>query len=128
MCEKPDLTQHLTPNQLEVLELVCEGYTRREIANKLTKSPATIKNTVEAILERLGCRNSLEACAVFHGAKKPIEVIKRTTKKQTIIHLWRDKGLTSRQIADRMETPICYVCEVIHSEKKRLERAKIASF
>jgi DNA-binding CsgD family transcriptional regulator len=44
----------LTERQLEVLQLVAEGLTNREIARRLFISPATVRTHLEHIFEKLG--------------------------------------------------------------------------
>ncbi len=56
----------LTERELEVLELVAEGMSNREIAEKLYISENTAKNHVRNILEKLHTHTRTEAvtCAV----------------------------------------------------------------
>ena len=51
----------LTSRQQEVLRLLGEGLTTREIADRLVCAHATARNHVQAILIRLGCRSQLAA-------------------------------------------------------------------
>ena len=51
----------LTPRQLEVLRLICEGRPNKTIARELSISDATVKLHVSAILQALGVRNRTEA-------------------------------------------------------------------
>ena len=51
----------LTPRQHEVLRLLGQGLTTREIADQLVCAHATARNHVQAILIRLGCRSQLAA-------------------------------------------------------------------
>ncbi|MTD13922.1 response regulator [Nakamurella sp. YIM 132087] len=57
-------TDLLTPRELEVLELVCEGRANKEIAAALGLSINTVRNHVAHLLEKLGVRSKLEAVAV----------------------------------------------------------------
>jgi DNA-binding NarL/FixJ family response regulator len=54
----------LTPRELEVLRLVTEGRTNREIAGRLQISAGTVKNHVEHIIAKLGVSDRTQA-AVF---------------------------------------------------------------
>jgi DNA-binding CsgD family transcriptional regulator len=54
-------THGLTPRQAEILELVRQGCTDREIAQRLYLSPKTVSNHVSAILAKLGVRSRREA-------------------------------------------------------------------
>jgi DNA-binding NarL/FixJ family response regulator len=51
----------LTGREIEVLQLVAEGFTSREIGEKLFISENTVKNHVRNILDKLGLRSRGEA-------------------------------------------------------------------
>lgn len=51
----------LTKRQMEVLGLVAEGLTNREIADELVLSPRTVEMHVSNILSRMDCRSRTEA-------------------------------------------------------------------
>jgi DNA-binding NarL/FixJ family response regulator len=51
----------LTPRMREVLALMAEGKTNREIAYVLGLSPFTVKNYIERIFERLGAMDRVQA-------------------------------------------------------------------
>ena len=53
----------LTPRQLEVLELLGEGKSVREIGAGLYLSQATVRNHVRSLLQALGAHSQLEALA-----------------------------------------------------------------
>lgn len=55
------LVQDLTPRELEVLRLVAEGYTNKEIASALHLAEGTVKNHVSMILPKLGARDRTHA-------------------------------------------------------------------
>lgn len=52
---------HLTPRQLEVLALLCEGMTNKHISRKLGISNATVKIHISCILRALEVTNRLQA-------------------------------------------------------------------
>jgi DNA-binding NarL/FixJ family response regulator len=58
--ETDDPTPTLTPRQREVLELVAQGMTNREIAQALHISPDTVKYHVSNVLERLHVQSRYE--------------------------------------------------------------------
>jgi DNA-binding NarL/FixJ family response regulator len=59
MRSTPPMT--LTPRQRQVLSLMAEGKTTREIAYELGLSPFTVKNYIERIYERLGALDRVQA-------------------------------------------------------------------
>jgi DNA-binding NarL/FixJ family response regulator len=63
----PTGVEGLTARQLEVLELLGEGLTNAEIADRLFLSTRTVDHHVSAILTRLGARNRSQAA---HHARR----------------------------------------------------------
>ncbi len=55
---------HLTARQLEVLSLVCKGYSNKQIADHTKTVEATAKAHVSAILRELGVENRTQALLV----------------------------------------------------------------
>jgi DNA-binding NarL/FixJ family response regulator len=47
--------------ELQVLALLCEGFTNQEIAQRLNISLNTTKGHVKEVMRKLGCRNRVEA-------------------------------------------------------------------
>ncbi|MEM8535410.1 MAG: response regulator transcription factor [Chloroflexota bacterium] len=64
---EPDV--HLTPREREILHLLANGSTNREIAVKLVVSEGTVKNHISHILQRLDLRDRTQAAvyAVRNG-------------------------------------------------------------
>lgn len=60
---EPDAYSELTPRELEVLELIGEGYTNQEIAGKLYIEVGTVKNHVHNILKKLDVTSRGDAAA-----------------------------------------------------------------
>lgn len=58
----------LSEREREVLRLLASGKDTRSIADSLCISPATVRNHIQHILEKLGCHNRLQALALaFHS-------------------------------------------------------------
>jgi DNA-binding NarL/FixJ family response regulator len=55
----------LSVRQRQVLQLVCEGASNKEIARKLSISEATVKVHVGAAFRVIGVTNRVQAAAVF---------------------------------------------------------------
>jgi DNA-binding NarL/FixJ family response regulator len=62
--EMPGADEPLNQRQREVLRLVAEGLSNREIAVRTHLSEYTVKSYIEEILERLGARNRVHAAIV----------------------------------------------------------------
>ena len=62
--------QHLTPRELEILELLSRGWTNNSIANKLTISINTVKYHLKKIFIKLGVKNRIEALNRFQHSEQ----------------------------------------------------------
>ncbi len=58
------LTTHLTKREIEVLTLLAEGSTNKQIAQNLSVSLSTVKYHVHGILTKLGAANRAEAVSL----------------------------------------------------------------
>ena len=56
----------LTPRQLEVLSLLCQGCSNKLICRRLDIRPGTVKVHISRILRELGVENRLQAVLVAH--------------------------------------------------------------
>jgi DNA-binding NarL/FixJ family response regulator len=56
----------LSARELEVLRLLAEGLTDRQIAESLTVSPRTVETHVSSVLHKLGARNRAQAARLYH--------------------------------------------------------------
>ncbi|MEJ5314038.1 MULTISPECIES: response regulator transcription factor [Anaerolinea] len=56
-----DLAEPLSPREIEVLFLVAEGKSNREIAEQLVITEGTVKNHLSSILSKLGAKDRLQA-------------------------------------------------------------------
>ena len=59
--EIPPEIEQLTPREREVLQLIAQGYSNREIAEALYIAERTVKNHVNKILGQLGVRDRTQA-------------------------------------------------------------------
>lgn len=59
-----DLSRLLTKRELDVVELVAQGLTNKEIAREIGISPATVKTHVERIIGKLGVADRTQAAVM----------------------------------------------------------------
>jgi DNA-binding CsgD family transcriptional regulator len=52
--------RELSPREQQVAALVCLNFTNRQIANRLSISPETVKSHVRSVLHKFGLRSKLE--------------------------------------------------------------------
>ena len=66
------LPDDLTPREAEVLSLVAEGLSNREIASTLVVSEATVKTHINHVFAKIGVRDRAQAVhyAYTHGLAK----------------------------------------------------------
>ena len=71
--DAPDAAKSLTKREREILALVAEGMSNREIAERLVLSPETVKSHVAAILSKLDLSDRTQAAvyAVRNGLAQP---------------------------------------------------------
>jgi len=53
----------LTDQELQILKLICDGQTNREIAEHVAFAEKTVRNYVSRIFNKLGMANRAEAAA-----------------------------------------------------------------
>jgi DNA-binding NarL/FixJ family response regulator len=58
------IVEALTPREVEVLQLISQGFQDKEIAKVLSIATATVKNHVKSILGKMGVRNRTQAASV----------------------------------------------------------------
>ncbi len=61
----------LTPREEEILALIAQGSSNREIAQHLYISEKTVKNHITNLLGRLGLRDRTQAAIYFHSLSAP---------------------------------------------------------
>ena len=66
---RPGMTE-LTPHQREILSLVAQGLTYKEIAQRLHITEQTVKYHMSKIVEKLGVENRAQAIAFYLRAQK----------------------------------------------------------
>jgi LuxR family maltose regulon positive regulatory protein len=61
-----ELLEPLTPRELEIMRLICKGYSNPEIASELVVTINTIKKHTSNIYGKLGVRSRTQAIARAH--------------------------------------------------------------
>jgi DNA-binding NarL/FixJ family response regulator len=67
--EQPAVAPTLTPREEEILELLAEGFSNREIAARLFLQPQTVKNYVHLVLQKLNMRSRLDIIRKLRSPK-----------------------------------------------------------
>ncbi|WP_010250922.1 response regulator [Acetivibrio cellulolyticus] len=60
LIQKDELTNLLTPREIEIINLVVDGKDNRDIANSLFISEGTVRNTISLILKKLNLRDRIQ--------------------------------------------------------------------
>lgn len=55
----------LSTREIRILELLCDGYSDKEIAKKLKNSPRTIQTHITRLALKLNARNRTAAVAIY---------------------------------------------------------------
>jgi DNA-binding CsgD family transcriptional regulator len=63
---RPSSARKVTPRELEVLALIADGYSTREIAQMLWITDETVRTHVRRLLSRLGARTRAHAVAIAY--------------------------------------------------------------
>lgn len=65
------LTKHLTAKEQQILDLVGEGLTNRQIAERLSLADKTVKNYVSTLLGKLGVETRTQAAILAARRRRP---------------------------------------------------------
>jgi DNA-binding CsgD family transcriptional regulator len=61
----PSVSQGLTPREKEIMDLIAEGLSNRQIAERLVISPKTVKNHICNIYQRIGIHERRQAVSLW---------------------------------------------------------------
>ncbi|RRH95983.1 DNA-binding response regulator [Mesorhizobium tamadayense] len=67
---KPDPLSQLTGREAEILRLVAEGLSNKEVAARLSLQEKTVKHHMTRVLAKLNVRNRTEAALLMHEARE----------------------------------------------------------
>jgi two-component system, NarL family, nitrate/nitrite response regulator NarL len=93
---------NLTFRELEVLRLVAQGLSNRQIADRLFVSLYTVKNHVHNILEKLRVQRRVDAVEIAYE-RNWLKRVRRQPASQCVTSA--EDGETSRQDSDNREDP-----------------------
>jgi two-component system, NarL family, nitrate/nitrite response regulator NarL len=65
--DKPLPTPSLTERERQIMRLVCEGHSNKEVARKLSVSEGTVNVHLHHVFEKLAIRNRTELVAYHFG-------------------------------------------------------------
>jgi DNA-binding NarL/FixJ family response regulator len=65
---QPEISVSLTPREYQVMTLIAEGLSNKEIAVRLRIAVHTVKSHVHNVLAKLALRTRLEVAVRFHAA------------------------------------------------------------
>jgi DNA-binding NarL/FixJ family response regulator len=68
--------EKLSPREVEVLELLAQGYLYKEISESLALSYETVHNYIRRIYEKLRVRSRSQAVAKYYAQKQPVPLAK----------------------------------------------------
>jgi two-component system nitrate/nitrite response regulator NarL len=69
---KADPLRQLTGREAEILRLVAEGLSNKEVATRLALQEKTVKHHMTRVLAKLNVRNRTEAALVLHEARERV--------------------------------------------------------
>jgi DNA-binding NarL/FixJ family response regulator len=83
------LSEKITEREMDVLSLLEQGHSDKEIARLLTIAPATAKNHVKRILEKIGAKNRTQAVSIARQ-------VGRSTRERHLIPLTQMRATKRR--------------------------------
>lgn len=92
----------LSPKETEVLACIAEGLTDAEIAEKLGKSLATVKQQVGDILRKLGVSSRVVAAQCVTGKPAGVGTGQLLSEKQLEVLRCVAEGLTNAEVGERL--------------------------
>jgi DNA-binding NarL/FixJ family response regulator len=72
--QRAERETHLTFRELEIIKLIDQGLSNKEIARRLSIEVATVKNHVHNILEKLDVARRAEVATAFRGLRAGAEI------------------------------------------------------
>lgn len=60
---------HISKREKDIIVLICEGKTNKDIAAVLFISPVTVRDHLSRIFEKTNCRSRLQLANLFHGQR-----------------------------------------------------------
>jgi DNA-binding NarL/FixJ family response regulator len=86
ICPSTGIAQSLTRREREILHLICQDFTNRDIANHLIIEVGTVKNHVHNILAKLNVNSRREAATILtamgHGSPRPFQRMQPNAQEQ----------------------------------------------
>lgn len=64
ICLPPSITSFLTPRECDIVQLICQGLSNKEIACAMDVAYSTVKNHITSVMEKLGLEHRTQI-AVF---------------------------------------------------------------
>jgi DNA-binding CsgD family transcriptional regulator len=74
LLEEQQHLPRLTPREREIMDLVAEGRTNAEIAERLWVSPVTVRKHLENVYAKLGVHTRTAAAALIGGRSRPSQI------------------------------------------------------
>jgi DNA-binding NarL/FixJ family response regulator len=109
LAEASGTLPQLTPREREVLFLMGQRFSTRQIAERLEVTEKTAKNISLIVVRKMGVRTRHEAIERYRmlAQVEPDEVrVPQLSERETAVWPLLGQGMTNRQIADELGVPI----------------------